>query len=99
MEIWIATMTHRFFLWFFQNRETGAITIAQAPNLSLWIVIVAGALIWLWHPPDRLDVALEVIFKGALFVWAVDEVLRGINPWRRCLGVAVLGYALWTLRP
>jgi hypothetical protein len=25
-------MTHRFFLWFFQNRETGAITIAQAPN-------------------------------------------------------------------
>jgi hypothetical protein len=31
------------------NRETGAITIAHAPNLSLWIVIVAGALIWVWH--------------------------------------------------
>jgi hypothetical protein len=24
-----------FFRWFFQNRETGAIAIAQAPNLSL----------------------------------------------------------------
>jgi len=91
-------MTHRFFRWFFQNRETGAITIAQAPNLSLWIVIVAGALIWAWHPPDRLGVALEVIFKGALFVWAIDEILREINPWRRCLGVVVLCYGLWTLR-
>jgi hypothetical protein len=91
-------MTHRFFLWFFQNPETGAITIAQAPNLSLWIVIVVGALIWLWHPPDRLGVALEIIFRGALFVWAVDEVIRGINPWRRGLGTAVLCYALWTLR-
>jgi hypothetical protein len=92
-------MTHRFFHWFFQNRKTGAITIAQAPNLSLWIVIVAGALIWAWHPPDRLGVALEVVFKGALLVWAVDEVARGINPWRRCLGVAVLCYGLWTLAP
>ena len=22
--------------------------------------------------------------------WAADEVLRGVNPWRRCLGAAVL---------
>jgi hypothetical protein len=57
-------MTRRFFRWFFQNRETGAITIAQAANLSLWIVIVAGVLIWAWHPPDRLGVALEVISAG-----------------------------------
>jgi hypothetical protein len=58
---------HRFFRWFFQNRETGAITIAQAPNLFLWIVIVAGALIWVGHPSDRLGVALEIIFKAVLF--------------------------------
>jgi hypothetical protein len=43
---WTAvTVMRRFFRWFFKNRETDAITIAQAPNLSLWIVIVAGALI------------------------------------------------------
>jgi hypothetical protein len=56
-------------------------------------------LIWAWHPPDRLGVALEAIFWG---IWAVDEVLRGINPWRRFLGAAgaaVLCYGLWTLRP
>ncbi len=89
-------MTQRVLRWFLENRETGGITIAQAPNLSLWIVIVAGALIWAFHPTGQFDHALEVIFEGALFVWAIDEVVRGVNPWRRCLGVAVLGYWIWT---
>jgi hypothetical protein len=87
----------RLFRWFFQNRETGTITIGQAPNTSLWIVIVAGALLWVGNPSERLGVALEVIFKAALFFWAGDEVWRGVNPWRRCLGIIVLCYGLWTL--
>lgn len=88
---------HQFLRWFFQNRETGAITIAQAPNLSLWIVIVAGALIWIGHPWGRVGVILDLIFKIAVFVWAADEVLRGVNPWRRCLGAILLCYGVWTL--
>jgi hypothetical protein len=48
-------------------------------------------------PPHQLGVAPKVIFSAALFVWAGDEILRGVNPWRRCLGVAVLCYGLWTL--
>jgi hypothetical protein len=90
-------MMRRFLQWFFRNRETGAITIAQAPNLALWIVIVGIILIWVWHPPDHLGIALEIVVKGGLFVWASDEVLRGVNPWRRCLGAAVLGYELTTM--
>jgi hypothetical protein len=42
----------------------------------------------------NLSVALEIMFKGGLLVWAVDELFRGVNPWRRCLGAAVLGYEL-----
>ena len=87
----------RFFRWFFQNRETGAITVAQAPNLALWIVIVGSVLIWAWHPPGPSGVALEIVVKGGLFVWAVDEIFRGVNPWRRCVGVAVCGYELTTI--
>ena len=90
-------MMYRFLQWFFRNRETGAITIAQAPNLALWIVIVGSVLIWAWHPPGQLGVALEIALKGGLFVWAIDEVLRGVNPWRRCLGTAVLCYELTSL--
>jgi hypothetical protein len=44
-----------------------------------------------------LRVALEIIFKAGLFFWVGDEVLRGVNPWRCCLGIVVLCYGLWTL--
>jgi hypothetical protein len=90
-------MLRQFCQWFFQNRKTGAITIAQAPNLVLWIVIVGSALTWAWHPPGGPGVALEIVVKGGLFVWAVDEIFLGINPWRRCLGVVVFGYELTTI--
>jgi hypothetical protein len=88
---------HRFLQWLFRNRETGAITIAQAPNLVLRIVIVGSVLIWAWRPAGNLGVALEIVVKAGIFVWAIDEVLRGANPWRRCLGAAMLGYELMTM--
>ena len=31
--------------------------------------------------------ALRVVGLAALGWWAVDEVVRGVNPWRRLLGV------------
>ena len=86
-----------FLRWFFRNRQTGEITIAQAPNLVLWVVIVAGVLRWVWHPPGTAAVTLDVGFKGGLIVWSLDEIFRGVNPWRRCLGGVVLAYELATL--
>jgi hypothetical protein len=89
-------MMRQFLYWFFRNRETGAVTIAQAPNLVLWIVIVASALLWVW-PAGHPGFALQIFVKGGLLVWAVDEVFRGVNPWRRCLGAAVFAYELTTI--
>jgi hypothetical protein len=57
----------------------------------------AGLLLWVWPPAGDPGVALNVVFKGALLVWAVDEIFRGVNPWRRCLGAAVLVYELTTI--
>jgi hypothetical protein len=90
-------MVRKFLLWFFRNRETGEITIVQAPNLALWVVIAAGALLWLWPKPGGSHSALEIVFKGGLIVWAIDEIVRGVNPWRRCLGASVLVYELTTI--
>jgi hypothetical protein len=87
----------RFLQWFFQNRNNGAITIAQPPNLVLWIVIVGSVVIWTCHPAGRLGATLEIVVKAAIFIWAIDEIWRGVNPWRRCLGVSVLGYELATM--
>ncbi len=83
--------------WFFQNRETGAITVGQVPNLTLWVFIAAAVLQWTLHPEGRWGTVLAVISKGALLLWALDELLRGVNPWRRCLGAGVLLAGLLTL--
>ncbi|MGA7385701.1 MAG: hypothetical protein WBW81_13720 [Methylocella sp.] len=40
----------------------------------------------------------KVIASGSLIVWALDEAVRGVNPWRRFLGVAVLVYLASTIR-
>ena len=87
----------RFLDWFFRNRQTGEITVAQMPNPALWIVLAASLVSWIWHPPGRIGASLDGLAKAALVVWAVDEVLRGVNPWRRCLGAAVLIYEVATL--
>ncbi|GGI33319.1 hypothetical protein [Bradyrhizobium guangdongense] len=44
-----------------------------------------------------LGFVLTVVFKGALFVWAADEIARGANPWRRWLGAVVAAYEMVTL--
>ncbi len=76
--------------WLFRNRETGRITIAQFPNAALAVFLVATVLRSLFDPTGRPGDALNLLATAALIWWAVDEVVRGVNPWRRILGGAVL---------
>lgn len=85
--------------WLFRNRHTGRITIVQAPNLALWLFIAAAVLRSLLNPTGGLRSALDGLATIALVWWAVDEIVRGVNPWRRLLGGAVLaGQVLKYLR-
>jgi hypothetical protein len=90
----------RAFTWLFRDRITGAITIAQWPNPPLWLF--ASLTLAAWWAGDRQPLAfwLSVGADLALTWWAADELLRGVNPWRRLLGAAtLLGLAtLITLR-
>ena len=56
--------------------------------------IVASAARRVLDPAGRIDTALRVVATCSLIWWAVDEVLRGVNPWRRLLGSAVLAAQL-----
>jgi hypothetical protein len=91
-------VVRRLLLWCFRNRETGAITVAQTPNLALSVFLVATAILWLTHPNGVISTVAKVVATGSLIVWALDEVVRGVNPWRRFLGVAVLIYEVSTVR-
>jgi hypothetical protein len=76
--------------WLFRNRRTGKITVIQLPNVPLAVFVVVWVLRRIAHPSGALDTALAVVGTLALVVWAADEVLRGVNPFRRLVGGAVL---------
>jgi hypothetical protein len=76
--------------WLFRNRQTGRITIAQFPNAPLWLFLIAATLRSLTGPTGWPGTALNAAATAGLLWWATDELLRGVNPWRRFLGAAVL---------
>jgi hypothetical protein len=82
------------FNWLFRDRRTGRITVAQFPNVPLGIFLAASILRRLLAPAGSLDASLRVIATGGLIWWAGDELLRGVNPWRRLLGGGVLAVQL-----
>ena len=76
--------------WLFRNRETGRVTIAQTPNLSMGIFLVCTVVLRLFDPAGDVRSVLVAVGTAALVWWAVDEIVRGVNPWRRGLGTVVL---------
>lgn len=76
--------------WVFSNRETGQIAIAQWPNLSLGLFLAATAGRVLLDPTGAVRTELDIMATITLLWWAGDEIIRGVNPWRRFLGSVVL---------
>jgi hypothetical protein len=76
--------------WMFRNRRTGKVTVAQFPNPPLLVFLVATVVRLVASPHGRLRTAVDVVAAVALFCWAGDEVVRGVNPFRRMLGAGTL---------
>ena len=74
--------------WAFVNRRTGRYTVAQWPNLAL-CVFIGATVLHLFHPSGTFGTVVRSLGEAALIVWAIDEVVRGVNPFRRVLGAAV----------
>ena len=81
--------------WLFHDRTTGKIVIAQFPNIPLiaWLVATALAVV----TTGTVHTILGYTATVALLVWAGDELLRGVNPFRRMLGAAVLAWEAFSL--
>lgn len=80
--------------WLFRNRHTGGITIAQFPNPQLWIFLVTVVARWVVVTHGSVRITIDAVAWASLMAWAVDEVWRGVNPWRRLLGLLGCGFAL-----
>src|SRR5688572_13531562 len=75
--------------WALRDRRTGRIVVAQWPNTALIMWMAATVVRALFDPDGAWGLALRVVATVALSWWAADEVVRGVNPWRRLLGAVV----------
>ncbi|MEL6063830.1 MULTISPECIES: hypothetical protein [unclassified Methylobacterium] len=76
--------------WLFRDRTTGALTVAQWPNLPLWLFGGLSLGAWAARVNPPLAQWLSLGADLALAWWALDELIRGVNPWRRFLGAGTL---------
>ena len=87
----------------FRSRTTGKITVGQPANLSQKL-FQASTLVGVMLPKQTQarEIAGEVAVVSLTW-WAADELLRGVNPFRRISGavtlVVVAGLAVRGLRP
>jgi hypothetical protein len=79
--------------WLLRSRETDRITLVQLPNLALGLFVLLRVTEALLRRGTVHDL-LHWLGTGALVWWAIDEVLHGVNPVRRLVGVAVLAFLL-----
>ena len=75
--------------WWFEDRSSGHLVVGQTPNLLLWIFIIAWTTNKVVHPAGLPGKALSGAASASLVLWSLDEIARGVNPWRRALGTGV----------
>ncbi len=80
--------------WMFRSRETGKIVIAQLPNLPLWLFIATLPFGWFTEQGSTISDAATLVGAAALLWWAVLEIVSGVNPFRRLMGLAGIGFVV-----
>ena len=78
--------------WWFENRESGELTVAQFPNWPLLAIGLAALTHRIVDGGSRIHAVTGFVGPCLWFYWAGDEMIRGVNPWRRVLGAVA---ALW----
>lgn len=84
--------------WWVRDQK-GRWTLAQWPNPALSVWLVAVLVGWTGVLGATRGATLADLGRGALVVWALDELIRGASPIRRLLGAVVLAMQLVRLVP
>jgi hypothetical protein len=71
--------------------QVRGVTIAQFPNPPLIVALLAAAVSWIAGDDSIYEIA-RAVFYVALTVWAWEEAVRGVNVFRKALGIGALIY-------
>lgn len=75
--------------WWLRDKD-GNLTLAQWPNPALAVWLVTVVVGWTGVLGVARGARVADVGRGALIVWALDEIVRGASPFRRFLGAVVL---------
>ncbi|MEO6142866.1 MAG: hypothetical protein ABIP19_02715 [Dermatophilaceae bacterium] len=75
--------------WWFRD-QNGELRLAQWPSPALAVWLAAVVVGWTGVLGAARATTLAGVGRGALIVWALDELVRGSSPFRRLLGAVVL---------
>jgi hypothetical protein len=67
---------HRAIRWMLVSRQTGRLTVAQWPNVSLSIFIILIVGLHLFHARGGAGNLIHVLADVALLFWAADELFE-----------------------
>ncbi|MEM6435327.1 MAG: hypothetical protein AAF773_15970 [Cyanobacteria bacterium P01_D01_bin.115] len=76
----------------------GNLAVAQKPNLPI-LVWFGATVLSLLPVAEKLQALSEIVAFGALFTWAWLELFKGVNYFRRSLGLIVLLWAIASRAP
>lgn len=80
------TLTDKIF-----KDTSGKIVLVQTPNLPLGLWVAASLVRLILHQNNLLSTGLYYLGLIGLVVWAVLELVYGVNYFRRALGAIVIG--------
>lgn len=69
--------------------DNGNIVIAQPPNLPLTIAVISSLLRIVFNS-GQFGIVLDFIAFGSFFTWAWEELFKGVNYFRKALGLLAL---------
>ena len=80
----------------YPSLQVRGITVAQFPNPPLIVALLAALVSWLVGDGSIYEVA-RATFYVSLTVWAWEEASRGVNGFRKALGVCGLIFVVVSL--
>jgi hypothetical protein len=83
--------------WWFESRVTGEITIGQNPNWPIYAIIVTWIVRWVASSDSTIHSIAGWLGTGLWIYWGLDEIVRGVNPWRKVLGTAMVAVQVFRL--
>jgi hypothetical protein len=87
----LPTLISRLFIY-----KDGKYVVLQFPNAPLMVAIVAYGL-RLVIDAQPLSNYLGVVIDISLGIWAIMEIIWGVNLFRRIFGLVVIGFILFGL--